>query len=654
MKALSEKEQEQFISKLSAIEIFKSIDEKSFRDIAYQLEHKTFKKGQSILKEGQTGDGLYILLKGKLRVHKDDFTIAELDAGVTFGESALLDKELVMASVNAIQDSETFLLSREHFHELMKTYPDLATGIMRVMVKRLHSQNEGVRQSEMRLSSIIQNVSDIISIVDTNGVFEYLSPAVERILGYHPDELIGVKSYKIFVESERDAAKAAFREGLLNPGSTNITEFKFIHKEGKEVFLETTSVFLQDDPIIHGIIFNSRDITERKRSEELELDKELAIEAGKLKERFVANMSHEIRTPMNAIMGMTRLLLKTPLQPDQAKFLEAIYKSSDNLLVIINDILDFSKIESGKMEFEKIDFNSKEVFENATEILRFKAQEKGIHFYLNFDENIPEFLVGDPVRLNQIILNLGGNGVKFTKKGNVTIDVKGKMSGSDTFELSFDVRDTGIGIPEDRIGKLFESFSQAGSDISRKFGGTGLGLSISKQLTEYQNGSISISSEFGKGTSFNVSIPYSIGKAIVKEEKFELNEKLIESMQNKKILLAEDNHFNQIVAVGLIKSIINKTDITIANNGVEVLEHLAKINFDVILMDIQMPDLDGYEATKEIRKTNTKIPIIAMTAGGIKEDIKKCYDVGMNDVVIKPFEPRELIYKIAKLTEQLD
>ncbi|MCY7360975.1 MAG: PAS domain S-box protein, partial [Ignavibacteria bacterium] len=395
------------------IEIFNSIDHKSLITIIKQLEYNHYNVGDRILQAGQEGNGLYILISGTLKVHQDDFMIAELSEGATFGESALLVHEPIMASVTVTSEAQALLLTREYFLALMKSYPALATGILKVMMKRLNSQNEGVRQSELKFRSIIQNTSDIISIVSADGFFQYLSPAVTKILNFKPEELIGTKSLKLFVEEDRDKARTAFYQGLENPGSTTVSEFRFRTKDGGFKYLESTSTFLQNDPVINGIIFSSRDITERKRSEELEREKEVAIEAGKMKERFLANMSHEIRTPMNAILGMTRLLLRTKVDNIQLQYLNAIFKSSDNLLVIINDILDFSKIESGKLEIEQINFDVQDVLENAAGILRFKAQEKGIHLNLEIDRNVPQFLVGDPVRLNQVILNLGGNAVKF-------------------------------------------------------------------------------------------------------------------------------------------------------------------------------------------------------------------------------------------------
>jgi PAS domain S-box-containing protein len=644
------------IAKLRRAEIFKNFTEQSISDIIPELEYFKFIPDQQILEKGQKGLGLFVLLSGNVKIHNGDYTIATLTAGDSFGESALIEHSNVMASVTAMDYTEAMMLSPGQFENILKSHPGLATSILNIMMRRLSNQNESIRESEIKFRSIIQNTSDIISIVDEQGRFKYLSPAVQQILGYTPEELIGTLSIQLFVDEDKEAAISNFRDGLLKPGSTTINEFRFLKKDGNVVYLESTSTFLQYDKIINGIIFNSRDISERKRSEQLEREKELAIEKGKMKEQFLANMSHEIRTPMNAILGMTRLLLKTNINEEQLFHLNAIFKSSNNLLVIINDILDFSKIESGKMELEEIDFDLYDVIKNASEILRFKAEEKGIKLLTEISESVPQYVVGDPVRLNQIIINLGGNAVKFTEKGSVTIKVYVNNSG-DKELVRFEVIDTGIGITEDKISSVFESFSQAGKDITRKYGGTGLGLSISKQLAEMHGGAIGLHSKLGVGTTFWFEIPYRIGKVPHAQKAFEISEQTIEKLKNKKILLAQDNHFNQIVAVGLMHSIVPGMQIDIAGNGQEVVSKIHSNIYDTVLMDIHMPELDGYEATEAIRNSVDervlKTPIIAMTASGTKEEIKKCYSAGMNNFVLKPFDPAELIYKIAELTTSL-
>lgn len=374
--------------------------------------------------------------------------------------------------------------------------------------------------------------------------------------------------------------------------------------------------------------------------------KKKAEESERFKQQFLANMSHEIRTPMNAVMGMTNLLIDKKHLPEQMKYLSGIRKSSDTLLHIINDILDLSKIEAGKMDLEQIDFSIHDVSQQVLDTLQHKAEEKGLQLVSTI-RNIPKVVVGDPVRLNQVLMNLMGNAIKFTEKGSVELRIT-SVDGKTKFE----VIDTGIGIPKDKLNTVFENFSQANSSDTRKYGGTGLGLSISKQLVELHGGNISIESELGKGSCFSFEVTYLIGS----EEKYfeQLRAGDIDGsvLNGLRILLADDNEYNRTVANDTLTSKASVT-ITEAHNGKEALELLQNKDFDIILMDVQMPMMDGYEATRQIRKLSSeknKTPIIALTASVIRSDLDKCKEAGMNDYVPKPFKTSELISAIAKAT----
>ncbi len=394
------------------------------------------------------------------------------------------------------------------------------------------------------------------------------------------------------------------------------------------------------------------------RITEAEMEKEHAIQSEKFKQQFLANMSHEIRTPMNAILGMARLTLNTPLDGTQEKYLKGIFQSGENLLVIINDILDFSKIEAGKLEFEAIDFSMATSLQTAYDTLRFKAEEKGLDLKIDIDPRIAPFIVGDPVRLNQVILNLAGNSVKFTEKGGVTLRASLiPQSDAKVQRIKIEVIDTGIGIHEDKLGKVFESFSQASSDTNRKFGGTGLGLTISKELVERQKGTIGVASQLGVGTTFWFEIPYPVGDGTGVGQK-EKKENVV--LENLRILLVEDNAFNQMVATDTLEELIKGVTIDLAENGQEALDKVRgtpvqdgmKHPYHIVLMDIQMPVMDGFEATRTIRKLPeplNKIPIIALTANAIKEEVEKCHECGMDGFVTKPFDPQVLLAKIAEL-----
>lgn len=391
-------------------------------------------------------------------------------------------------------------------------------------------------------------------------------------------------------------------------------------------------------------------------------ERELAEHSSVMKQQFLANMSHEIRTPMNAILGMTRLLIDKEPRDDQKKYLNAIKQSSDNLLVIINDILDFSKIEAGKLELEFIPFSILKMIEGVYNTMQFKSTEKGLELTYKIDEKVPAAVIGDSVRINEVLINLVGNSIKFTQRGSVRISCRnlGVYSDShgtvipDIVNIEFSVSDTGIGIPQDKIATIFESFSQASSSTTRKYGGTGLGLTISKYLVELHGGKISIKSKEGSGTVFTCIIPFELTDAEnLSVQKMTDDHIPKSSLSLLKILLVEDNEFNQIVAVDTLQSHIPGITIDVAVNGKDAVERVKENNFDLVLMDIQMPEMDGYEATQYIRNQlaapKNSIKIIAMTAGALKSEVQNCFDAGMDDYIAKPFDPDVLIGKMNEL-----
>lgn len=457
-----------------------------------------------------------------------------------------------------------------------------------------------------------------------------------------------VKSVVITAYSDMQRIRTAMNNGA----------FDFLTKP-----LDAQDLKLTLEKSIKEIRFEHQAREARLQYENERQKREQAEQVASLKQEFLANMSHEIRTPMNAILGMTRLCLQLGnLQNQELRYLNGIYKSAENLLVIINDILDFSKIEAGKLELESIPFSLKETLQTVQDTLRFKAEEKSLLLNVNLDENADKILVGDPVRLNQVLLNLSGNAIKFTEKGSVTIKVSGKEK-DNKIELLFEVSDTGIGISEEQISKLFSSFSQASSDTTRKYGGTGLGLAISKKLVEMQeNGTIGVRSKIGEGTTFffNITYPVTNDAALVSK-----NAEEQVTLTNLKILLVEDNAFNQMVAVDTLETAIEGVKIDVAENGLEAVEKIKafentnwdtttrKFPYDVVLMDMMMPIMDGLEATRQIRQLSSplkNIPIIALTANAIKEEVAKCYDAGMYDFVTKPFDTNVLLKKIAAFT----
>lgn len=391
-----------------------------------------------------------------------------------------------------------------------------------------------------------------------------------------------------------------------------------------------------------GIFLRQRNKTKK--------EKQRAENSEKFKQQFLANMSHEIRTPMNAIMGMTHLALDTSLNPKQQGYLSGISKASENLLHIIDEILDLSKIEAGKIDLEQIDFSIRDVVEQVKQTLQHKATEKNIELLITVESTVPEIVIGDPVRLNQVLMNLAGNGLKFTEKGSVHLQIKQAQE-----QIRFSVIDTGIGIPHDKLKSIFESFTQAHSSDTRKYGGTGLGLSISKELIELMGGHISIESEVGSGTTFSFTIGLPVGSKenLLKQQVSEQIDGSI--LDGLKILLVDDNADNRIVCRDTLESKSN-VEIIEASNGKEALEKLAVHDFDIVLMDVQMPVMDGYEATRQIRASfaapKKDVPVIALTASVIRSDLDLCRAAGMDDYVPKPFKRSQLFTTIATLSNR--
>lgn len=373
--------------------------------------------------------------------------------------------------------------------------------------------------------------------------------------------------------------------------------------------------------------------------------KERAENSEKVKQQFLSNMSHEIRTPMNAIIGFTGLMERTKLSPDQFEWLQAIKYSSGNLLVIINDILDFAKIESGTLELDEKKINIADLVHSAITMLKNKADDKGIGLIFSIDSAIPEVVLGDSVRLTQVLLNLLSNAVKFTNQGEVKVEVLLLEETDDTVSIEFSVTDTGIGIQEQHLETIFDSFSQISNNNTRLYGGTGLGLAIAKKLTELQGGTLAAFSKYQEGSCFKFKIPFKKVDLKDTEDVVAEHEPMIEFIADKRVLVVEDNPISRkLVSIWLE---LWKLKVDLADNGKVAIEKLMQNEYDIVLMDIQMPEMDGYETTRHIRtQMQRDIPIIAMTAHALKDEIDKCMRAGMNNYISKPFNPTELLAKL--------
>ncbi len=459
---------------------------------------------------------------------------------------------------------------------------------------------------------------------------------------------IGTTSILITISVSRGIEKGikAIIEGayLIGRGMLN-TRVKVYSRD--EIGLLATSFNQMTDTIQH----NLHDIRELKDTKEsLKKEKERAEASEKTKQLFLAKMSHEIRTPMNGILGFAKLLEETLSNKEQLDYIRIIIKSGDDLLVILNDILDFSRMEAGKITFENIPFSPRDVVQNTVLMMKSKSTSKGIKIWHSVDDKIPEIILGDSVRLNQILLNLVSNAVKFTPEGEVCITLICIEENANSVLLDFGVKDTGIGIPLEKQQRIFESFEQATNDTARKFGGSGLGLSIVKQLIELQQGEIFVTSEPGVGSDFHCRLSFFKAKNKANGVASRKNEKVIPSGNGINVLVVEDNLVNQMLVMQVLKNQGFESEVAV--NGLVALNLYANNNFDVILMDLQMPEMDGYETTQKIRALkNTKkdIPIIAMSAHTFKGEYERCIGMGMNDFISKPFDMTELYEKIFKV-----
>ncbi len=519
-------------------------------------------------------------------------------------------------------------------------------GIVQDVTERKLAELE-LLKSQKQYKTIFSQSKDAIYISDGNHILDF-NDATLNLFGYTSEELKAIHVEKLYVNPEE---RNHFLKVINEVHSVKNYEVELITKSGAVRQCLLTTNFISNDEFTgyHGII---RDITERKQTEELRKAKELAERSAKMKEQFLANVSHEMRTPMNAILGLTNLLLKTTIDDEQDNYLTSIRESSQHLLGIINDILEISSLREGKINLEEKELNISDLLHNLRTIIDYKIKEKNLKLEVNINENVPKVVLGDVLRVQQVLTNLAGNAVKFTESGFVKINVE-KIKETETEDiLQFSVIDSGIGIPEDKIEMIFETFTRVFDEKVKTYGGTGLGLAITKQLVQLHGGIIRVESVLDKGSTFICEIPFkkvqhSIEEAIVEEEE-EINLNIGRDIH---ILLAEDHKLNQIVARKTLEKEFDNVKVTIADNGRIAVDKLAENEFDLVLMDIQMPVMDGYEATKYIReqmppnKANTVI--FAMTAHAHMAQDEKYKEYGMDDCVLKPFDPKQLFSKIA-------
>jgi len=525
--------------------------------------------------------------------------------------------------------------------------------LQKEQLKLLNSDILAQKQLSKYSLSLIEASHDPLFTISPEGIITDMNNATIKVTGVSRKRLLGTNFVDYFTDQQKagEVCREVFEKCF-------ITNQPLVIKDGKLTdVLFNGSVYKDDVGKVLGAVLVARDITEQKRNEnelieakgKAETAQQIAEDAVKSKQQFLSNMSHEIRTPMNAIIGFTKVVLKTELTDKQKEYLTAIKMSGDALIVLINDILDLAKVDSGKMKFEQTPFKMALSIAAMLHLFEPKIQEKNLKSKLEYDSRIPEVLVGDPVRLHQIVLNLVSNAVKFTSKGKITVSVKLLSENDEKVTIEFAVSDTGIGIPENKIGEIFENFQQATSDTSRLYGGTGLGLAIVKQLVEPQGGTISVKSKVDEGSTFSFVLSFS--KTDAHAEYVTENVSIDSDVKNINVLVVEDIALNQLLMKTLLDDFGFERDF--ADNGKIAIEKLQQHNFDIILMDLQMPEMNGFEATEYIRNTvQSNIPIIALTADVTTVDLAKCKAVGMNDYISKPIDEKLLYSKIMDLVKK--
>ena len=509
------------------------------------------------------------------------------------------------------------------------------------------------KNTDFKFQSFLESVPDAILLINKIGKIKYVNSQTEVLFGYDKFELIG-ESIELLMPSRFKKSHEQLRDNyMLNPKIRKMGNGMELFAKNKNQMEFPVEISLSNLETEEGLLIcaSIRDVSSQKSIEKALKEAIIKSEnAVKSKQQFLSNMSHEIRTPMNAIIGFTKVILNTELTNKQREYLTAIKTSGDTLIVLINDILDLAKVDSGKLIFEKTPFKLSVSIKTMLHLFETKILEKNLELIVNYDSSIPEVIMGDVVRLHQIIINLVSNAIKFTSDGSITIEVKTLSNNDDFITIEFSVSDTGIGIEKNNIDKIFENFQQAHSQTSRIYGGTGLGLAIVKQLVEAQGGSISVQSVENEGSVFSFILQFdkAHGATVLDIDAVELVDYNITGTS---VLVVEDVELNQLLMKTLLDDFGFECDIVA--NGKIAIEALENKQYDIILMDIQMPVMNGFQATDYIRNVlKLNLPIIALTADVTTVDLEKCKTFGMNDFVAKPVDDRKLFNKIISLLKK--
>ncbi len=513
------------------------------------------------------------------------------------------------------------------------------------------------------IDTLTETLPDHIYVKDQESRFLLANRSIAQFMGVpSPSDLLGRSDFDFY---PKNVAEYFFQDeqNVIRSGQPRMSQAEQIFDtEGRERWILTTQIPLRKKGgTVLGLVGIGRDITAQKLAErETEAARHIAEAANRAKSEFLANMSHEIRTPLNGVIGMTELALDTALMPEQREYLETVKFSADTLLHVVNDILDFSKIEAGKIDLEAVDFDLRECVETTLKTLALRAEEKGLELLCDVMPDVPKSVRGDPGRLRQVLFNLVGNAIKFTNEGEIALRVEVEAESADGLRLHFSVSDTGIGISAEKIQMVFDPFTQADTSTTRQYGGTGLGLTITARLVQMMGGTVWVESAWGKGSIFHFTVQMCCADAITdalgaqKQDKAKtLQPAVLENRETApetreaamlRVLLAEDNPVNQKLVVRLLEK--RGHVVVVAPNGQEALDALARASFDLVLMDVQMPVMDGIEATLMIRKqeegTMQHQQVVALTAHAMKGDRERCMTAGMDGYIAKPIRHEEL------------
>ena len=517
--------------------------------------------------------------------------------------------------------------------------------------------------SRKRYEIIFNETSEAIYASRLDGSIEVCNKSFCDLLGFTMEEVLSDPEFtKKRYKNEHDRKK--LEQEVSKNFAVRDYEVVLTNKNNKEIECSISANMWNGangkEIGYFGII---RDMTEQNRLAERGAQLKIAEATSKTKNEFLANMSHEIRTPMNVVIGMTELLQGTELDEDQHEYLKSMKSSSENLMKIINAILDFSKIESGKMELEEKEFNIQELIEQLFQTFKHETKP-GVSLYKQLDARLPDTIIGDPLRLNQVLLNLLSNAIKYTFEGEITLKVSLLEEQNGKANIKFSVQDSGIGIPEEKQATIFQSFTQASEDTTRLYGGTGLGLTISKQIVELLNGRFSVESEVGKGSNFMFNAEFKTFEALpepkitkeIKSKKPLATNNKFDDTATIRLLLVEDHEMNQIVATKILEREYKNINVDIAENGLVAFEKIERNDYQLVLMDINMPVLDGISATKKIRTElnapKNEIPILGLSAHAFSAEVKNCIKAGMQDFISKPINVQDLKEKINKILNE--